>query len=138
DGVRGGTCNYGGEMGGTGTTCDVNATSADFGPTSFDCQPSVGKNISGASGLQLALTFKSGSDSITASITGGACSTGTCHCLQCSGDSSIGCSSDADCAAVGAGTCTGGTESRQNDCSGLDCQDSGGNVGVCGLATPLV
>ncbi|HYB98828.1 MAG TPA: hypothetical protein VEC57_06790 [Candidatus Limnocylindrales bacterium] len=136
NGVRQGTCN-----GGTrnGSACDVNATSLDFGNTSFDCPPDPGTNISGT-GLTLALEFSSGTQSITAALAGGGCSVPPCHCMQCSGDTTIGCSSNAECAAAGAGTCTSGTQSKQNDCvDGIaGCVDVGNNQGQCDSDTPTV
>ena len=137
DGTRGGTCD-----GGTrdGLPCDVNATS-DFGSVSFDCLPSLAANISGT-GLKMGLTFTDGTSTITAAIpTGALCTAGTCHCAQCSGDPSVGCSSNADCIAVSAGTCTNasGGAGKQNSCDALICDDdgTGTNQGVCGGATPI-
>lgn len=124
-----GTCNGGVRNGKTG--CSVDATSLDFGNVSFDCPPNPGAGI-GALGL--GLTFTDGEQSVTASITGAQCEAGTCHCSQCSGDASVGCSSDADCALVGAGTCTNSSEpSKQNACTSVaSCSDTGGNNGECG------
>ncbi|MBI5505693.1 MAG: hypothetical protein HY899_12910, partial [Deltaproteobacteria bacterium] len=121
--------------------CDVNATSPDFGPTSFDCQPTVAANISGT-GLKLGLTFTDSTQTVTAGIpTGPLCSAGPCHCAECSGDNSVGCSSDADCSVVGAGTCTANSHAaaKQNSCDGLVCEDDGTGTdqGKCGAATPI-
>ncbi len=137
DGNKGGHCNGGSR---DGLTCDANANSPDFGPVSFDCQPAASGNITGT-GLKMGLTFTDGTATITAALSGSSvCDAGTCHCAECSGDHSVGCSANADCAAVGAGTCTTATtvKSKQNSCDGLACDDdgSGTNQGVCGAATP--
>ncbi|HYC57281.1 MAG TPA: hypothetical protein VEL28_20285 [Candidatus Binatia bacterium] len=136
DGNRNGTCSGGVR---NGQACDGNATSADFGTTSFDCQPSAMVNVSGT-GLTLALKFSSGTQSITAGLAAGNCSVPPCHCMQCTGDTTIGCDSDADCIAAGAGLCTGGTNSQQNACTDgvAGCVDNGGNNGFCDEDTPIV
>lgn len=118
-----------------GLACSVDATHPDFGTSSFDCPPDPGQNVSGA-GLNLGLEFKSGTDSITAAINNPAqCTAGTCHCGECSLDALVGCSEDADCAAVGAGTCTNTTHtSEQNACDTgpAECVVTANpDVGVC-------
>lgn len=135
----GGTCSGGPR---NGLACDEDARHSNFGPTSFDCPPSLAGNVSG-SGLGLALTFKSGSASLTAGITNPTfCPTGAsgaCHCSACTLDTSVGCSSNADCAAVAAGTCgvdTGalpnGNDPQQNACDGgpSDCVADPANPGM--------
>lgn len=139
DGTRAGSCS-GGQR--NMLPCDVNANNPDFGPVSFDCQPSIVANISGP-GLKMALVFTDETQVTTAAIpTGALCTAGTCHCAQCSLDSSMGCSSNAECAAFGAGTCTNVTvaAAQQNSCVALDCVDDGSstNQGFCGNATPPV
>lgn len=102
--------------------CTVDAVSADFGGTSFECPPSAGANVSGQG---LAIIFK---QATTGTVAGQAvlpCAfplsqghpdvgQGTCNdnfmncdtnadCMRCTGDISIACTSDAQCS--GAGTC---------------------------------
>ncbi|HEY2772521.1 MAG TPA: hypothetical protein VGK20_00585 [Candidatus Binatia bacterium] len=100
-----GTC-HGGQQ--TGAACHIDAIHPDFGPVSFDCQPSSGKNVSGT-GLKLALAFTSGdSPSVNATINNASfCDTsaGPCHCSVCTGNTNVACNSTADCTAFGAGTC---------------------------------
>lgn len=133
-----------GAIGGTGTcsggprnglSCTTDAVNPDFGPSSFDCPPDPLGNISGA-GLKLALQFSSGTKTITAGIANASfCASGTCHCSVCSGDSLIGCSSDAECIAAGAGTCgvnLGVQNPSQNECDGgpSDCVADPENPGM--------
>jgi hypothetical protein len=118
-----------------GFACDQNADHPDFGPSSYDCPPSPGGNISG-SGLLLALQFQSGTASLTAGIddAGAFCDgTGDCHCSVCSGDSKIGCSTDATCAAAGAGTCGAALANNpeQNNCSNDVCTAEVDGTGTC-------
>ena len=137
DNVKGGTCD-GGQR--TGLNCDSNANHPDFGPTSFDCLPASGANVTGA-GLNLALRFTDGTVSLTAAVGGANCASGTCHCSHCTLDSQVGCSVDADCAAVGAGTCgvnLGGANPRQNSCTGgpAACIADGSGLGACDFNGP--
>jgi len=113
-----GTCNGGPR---NGLSCTTNAVNPDFGASSFDCPPDPLANISGA-GLALALQFSSGTKTVTAGISNASyCASGTCHCSVCSGDVLVGCSSDAECIAAGAGTCganLGVQNPSQNKCDG--------------------
>ncbi len=121
DGVEGGTCSGGVSSG----SCDVNGTHATFGPMSYDCAPSPLLNISGG-GLQLSLQFSTGTSTLEYNLP---CDPpfGDCPCRVCSGNSSVGCASNADCAAVGAGDCTagGGAGVQPNECSDGVCNSSG-------------
>jgi hypothetical protein len=58
----------------------------------------------------------------------------SCACGSCSGDSSVACNGDGDCAALTLGTCEKGTNApdrRPNDCQDLTCEPVGGGKGVC-------
>ena len=123
DGVRGGSCNGGLQ---NGQSCDVHGTHRTFGPTSFDCPPASSSNISG-SGLQINLNLTSGTRSLTAALPCDAPNGALCPCRVCSGNSQLGCTSDAECTAAGAGLCTaGGDVSIQpNQCEGGLCGSDG-------------
>lgn len=122
DGVRGGHCQYE-DTDPPGIACDGNAVT-EFGGienvVSFDCPPDPAKGIGS---LNLGLQFTDGTTTLNAAITTGSgnCASGTCHCSQCSGDPSAGCATNADCAAIGAGTCgqnLGANNPSQNSCTG--------------------
>jgi hypothetical protein len=119
DGVRNGTCNGGLSSG----ACDVNGTHATFGPVSWDCPPNSTLNVSG-NGLQINLKFTTATASLAATLP---CSNPyqafDCPCKVCAGDGTLGCSSDAECQAAGAGTCTatGGAGARPNQCADTIC-----------------
>ena len=125
DGVRDGSC-----AGGLATgACDVNATHPTFGPVSFDCPPNAAQNISG-NGLQINLKFSTDTTSLAATLPCDAGIPKQCFCRVCTGNASLGCSSNADCQAAGAGDCTsaGGTGSagiRPNQCDDLECSAEG-------------
>lgn len=117
-----------------GLACSANSSYPLLGSTSFDCPPASAANLTGA-GLPVTLDLHTGTQTFTLSNASPGCSaTGftdlRCFCSTCSGSSSIGCSSDADCTAAGAGTCTAsgapGAATRPNSC---------GN-GVCTPNTP--
>jgi hypothetical protein len=128
----GGVCDGGPR---NGLACDENAEHPDFGPSSFDCPPSTGANISG-SGLLLALQFESGTSAITAGIPeagsfcGGAGSGGDCHCSVCSGDNKVGCTTNSDC--TGFGTCGVALANNpsQNNCD-TSCTPEVDGSGTC-------
>jgi hypothetical protein len=136
DGVRGGFCERGQD---DGQPCDTDAVNRTFPAPggdghSLDCFPEVGKNITGG-GLKIGFDQTTGTaDPLVADKT---CffNTTVCHCMVCTGDTSLACSSDAVCAAAGAGTCTtfgNGANPRQNACTGdLTCADQGGGEGRC-------
>jgi hypothetical protein len=122
DGVRAGTCEGGNR---DGQPCDENAVQPTFGPASYDCVPSSLTNISGG-GLPLDLTLSTADSSLPFALP---CDTAgqSCPCRVCSGDSAIGCSSDARCAEFGAGTCTasGGAGNQANGCNDGVCNAEG-------------
>jgi cysteine-rich repeat protein len=109
DGVRDGVCNYGSGSTGPndGQPCDVDAFNQSFpstavGGMSLDCLPSLGTNISGL-GLKLALDTTTGTSSLPAPAI-------PCGDLgECSVDSMVACSVDADCTDPGLGKCNQGT-----------------------------
>lgn len=126
-----GTCSGGANA---GAACTTNAIHPDFGNVSYQCQPTLGGNISG-SGLQISL-----------SLTDGAVSLGfddpcdsplgalDCACGACSGDNTVPCKTDAECAALVLGTCgkgTSGAVRKPNSCADLTCEDQGNERGQC-------
>jgi len=135
DGVRGGLC-FGGQN--NGLPCDVDAESTTFpapqgGGSSLDCKPSSGLNVSGT-GLRLALSQTTGNVSLGANVLCGypPLVNYMCPCGLCTGDSSVPCTSDADCSDVG-GTCerTGGGVPSPNQCDDGICSPTGGGEGIC-------
>ena len=137
DGIRQGTCRNGIN---NGQSCDAGARHESFpapggASHSLDCFPDTGKNVSGT-GLRIDLD--QGTSTKTLSVGGVPCGLlpyvqETCACGECSGNTSLACSSDADCAAASAGTCrTVGQEGRPDQCSGNGvCNDIGGGEGLC-------
>jgi hypothetical protein len=138
DGVRDGAC-----VGGlnNGATCDAQAYNATFPPPtgalySLDCFPDPGTNISGG-GLPLQINLTTGTTSLSADIpcaNAGPGASMDCPCRACSGNGTIPCHSDADCATAGAGTCTsdgGGAGTQPNACTSGVCLDAGNNQGLC-------
>ncbi len=121
DGVRDGVCVRNPDTHvGDGTPCDIDGTNANFPAVignpvpgsggagySIDCQPDVGKNVSGQ-GLRIDLTQTTGVASLSAGLDCDAGGVGTdlCPCMVCSGDQTFPCDSDSDCAALG-GSCSG-------------------------------
>ena len=135
---EGGTCSGGANNGGA---CTVDAVSPTFGDLSYACQPG-GAPITG-SGLKIPLVFDSGTSSL-ASTSDTPCqgpfSFGQdCPCSVCSGDITIGCNSDAECALAGAGTCSdpsiAGEPTETDACTG-SCVAAGGDDGECDGAGP--
>ncbi len=135
DGVRGGTCSLGPNA---GQSCDTDGFHRTFpapggGGHSLDCFPLAGKNVSGT-GLRISLKPSTGSSQLVASIDCGfpPFVLDTCHCGQCSLDTSIPCASDAECGA--SGPCTIASGHLQNKCSDPGvCIDTGGTEGECGV-----
>ncbi len=112
DGRREGTCDGGAR---SGLACDENANSPDFGPLSYECLPAPESNVSG-NGLQLKFDLTSvEAPRLATNLTDGS---NEVYCLQCSGDPTVGCSSDAACASRGLGTCSvnTGPPARANAC----------------------
>jgi hypothetical protein len=123
DGVRNGTCSGGLQ---NGQTCDVNGVHRTFGPVSFDCPPTSASNISGA-GLQITLELQSGTQSLTSALPCDQPSGELCPCRVCSGNSQLGCTSNADCAEANAGNCTAGgnVPIEPNQCDDGICSPTG-------------
>ena len=136
DGVRGGTCALGEDA---GASCDTDAVNRSFPAPggdghSLDCFPSLGKNITGT-GLKIGFEQTTGTaDAISATIP---CffNNFLCHCMVCSGDTTLACDGNAVCAAAGAGTYTvfaNGANPKPNACTGdFTCADQGGGEGRC-------
>lgn len=138
DGQRGGTC-----VGGAndGQTCDAQAYNATFPPPtgalySLDCFPLAAANITGP-GLRLETRLTTGRDELHANVPcaeGGPGSELLCPCRLCTGDPSIACNSDDECAAADAGTCASsgsGSLTLPNACDTGQCEDVGGEEGLC-------
>lgn len=141
DGSRDGTC-VGGER--DGLDCDVHALDASFGDVSLDCTIDPLSNISG-SGLIITLPLTTGSSSLGFDVP---CDSPlqafSCACGQCTGDTTLPCNSDQECADAGAGTCTtnggGQAAARQpNQCNDATCTDDQGQSdrGSCSTAGPF-
>lgn len=165
DGLRTGVCAGGAR---TGLSCDIQGYSASFAPQntcaagsalgnacdddtdcpgsvcaitnglSLDCPPASLANISG-SGLNIELELTTGATSLPFS---NACDSPLgfldCACGVCSGDGSIPCRDDSECAAQAIGTCTAigsGVSRVPNDCADGVCSPAGGDKGTC-LAGP--
>ncbi|MFQ5479061.1 MAG: hypothetical protein ACE5E4_10640, partial [Candidatus Binatia bacterium] len=128
-GGPGGTCV------GPGGNCLLVAKSPAGGFYSLDCLPEVGANISG-DGLQIGLTQTTGTSSLpTASLPCGFPFFGaSCQCRQCSGDTTVPCASNAECAAAGLGTCSSlgsGTNQGPNGCQAGTCVAIEGGEAEC-------
>lgn len=89
-----------------GESCDSNVADVSGGEYSLDCLPATGKNVSGQ-GLPIAFTLTAGTQVLEAGLS---CpfpfTLSQCHCLVCSGDTSVPCSSNEECSAIGAGACS--------------------------------
>jgi hypothetical protein len=138
------TCVAGSCVGGArnGQACAVNGSSAVFGAVSYDCPPTALSNISGA-GLKISLNL---TDDLVSMPFALPCDPPlgilSCACSTCTGDNTLGCNSDAECAAAGAGTCRtdgshGGAQRVPNGCNGACVALSpGSSEGVCDGAGP--
>lgn len=141
DGIAAGTCSAGTRA---GLPCDSNGESPNptFGKTSLDCPPPAGTLVAT---LPIDLT-NTNDPTVTATVTGlsPTCNGSPgerCLCASCSGNSSIPCRNDAECALAGAGTCTNGAGEprRPNAClddtttgpNESDCSPSAGGEGRC-------
>jgi hypothetical protein len=127
DGVKNGSC-LGGPM--NGQPCDVQGFDLSFAPTnadnptagnSLDCPPDSGANISG-DGLAIQLPLTTGTSTKTAED---ACEPPlgalSCFCGVCSGDNTVSCNTDQDCADLTLGSCGKGSgqgvDRKPNNCS---------------------
>jgi hypothetical protein len=140
DGMRSGTCVGGLNDGGP---CDAQAANTTFPPPtgalySLDCFPDPGTNITG-SGLPLEIDLSTGRGELHADVPCASEGPGAellCPCRVCSANELIGCSSDAVCEALGAGSCTSNGSGQQvvpNDCDDGVCEDQGGGNGLCAV-----
>ena len=134
DGIRNGLCKYADEDPPVGA-CDVNA-SLTLGnvanDVSFDCFPTTAN----LGTLNLGLQFSDGTKAITASQGGTSCAAGTCHCSECTADTTVGCATTADCTAAGLGGTCGvnllANNPKQNACTAgvADCTADPQNPGM--------
>jgi hypothetical protein len=137
DGTRDGTCVLGEDA---GKPCDVQVPNLTFpspsgGGHSLDCFPSAVKNVSG-SGLKISMAQTTGIASLSAGVECGFLpfDPQLCQCGVCSDDLTAICTSNAECAALGTGTCgqAGQGDPRANQCTAGDvCVDLGGGLGEC-------
>jgi hypothetical protein len=137
DGMADGLCN-GGQS--NGLACEAHASDPTFpypggGFYSIDCMPITGANITG-NGLLLSHTETTGTSTLTAALPCSAPNGSlSCACMVCSLDENVGCSSNTDCAAVSAGTCTSlgsGVATRPDNCSvSGECSIDGNGEGTC-------
>lgn len=132
DGVKDGRC-----IGGTdsGSPCDVNNIDATFGPTSLDCGLPIGANASGL-GLQINLALTTASQSMPFGIECENPFYSPCACAVCTGNQSVACNSNAECALIGAGDCNskGGANAADRfpnacDTDSFVCTDTGAEGG---------
>jgi hypothetical protein len=121
----------------SGLACTVDGTSPDFPDTSTDCPPKLATNVTGT-GLKITLPFSDSPAAMSASLPCSLVPALDCPCQQCSGDTTIGCNSDADCAAVAAGTCSVNTGAGNvpNACMDGVCTVDADGRGEC-LAGPV-
>ncbi|HYC56385.1 MAG TPA: hypothetical protein VEL28_15740 [Candidatus Binatia bacterium] len=135
DGVRGGTCSGGPS---NGQPCDANGLDPTYphpggGATSYDCLPSVANNITGL-GMPMNRTETTGHSELVATLPCSNAPGEMCACRVCSGNTSRACSTDAECAAVSAGTCSSngfGAGGQPNSCDDFNCVVDGDTEGVC-------
>jgi len=107
DGQRGGTCKGGLQ---DGQSCDAQSANTTFpapggGRHSLDCFPDPAISIT-PSGLSVPMVLGTGTETLPATVPCGLLGQDTCPCASCSGDPLIACSSDAECVAAAAGTCS--------------------------------
>lgn len=141
DGLKGGVC-----VGGANDTeaCDVMGFSASFANAanneglSLDCPSDQLANISG-SGLKIPLELTTGATSLPfANACDSPLGSLSCACGVCSGDITLPCRDNAECAAAAAGTCTSigsGVARVPNECGDGVCSVLSGEIGTC-LAGP--
>jgi len=117
-----------------GLACSPSASDATYGDVSYDCPPSASQNVTGA-GMFSDIQMTTGEVSLTSSVPCTFAFSGICACGLCSGDTTVACSSDAECAAAGLGTCgnAGGGFVVPNNCTDGVCSPSGSDPdeGVC-------
>lgn len=130
----GSVCNGGAR---NGLPCDVDGIESysDLGDLSLDCPPNALSDVSGSNGLRARATLQTGTSSLAATLP---CDpprgAESCLCSVCTGDATLACNSDAECAAAGAGTCRTdglhpGVDREPNGCSDGICVDGGAGTG---------
>jgi hypothetical protein len=137
DGTREGTC-AGGRN--DGQPCDAQSANTTFpapegGRHSLDCFPSADTNISG-DGLEVDIALTTGRTELAADLP---CSelpeleSLRCPCRTCSDDGTKACSSDDECAAIGAGSCANPSSPQvlPNACTDGVCQGDERGEGQC-------
>ncbi len=133
DGVAGGYCDSGPR---SGQACDGNEAFPEptFGTTSLDCPPSNAPFATVTMPLDLT---NDGVVTKTVDASSPDCSGAPgkkCLCASCSLDSDVGCENDAQCALVGAGTCSSpaGAPRKPNSCAGAGlCTPDAAGRGRC-------
>ena len=109
-----------------GLACSVDGSDATFGDVSYDCPPNPLSNITGT-GFGQPINLTTGSFSLPFNLACDAPLGGyDCACSTCTLNNQIACNSDAECAAVFAGTCRtdslhGGVSRAPNGCGDLVC-----------------
>lgn len=135
DGQRGGTCKGGLQ---DGQSCDAQSMNTSFpapggGRHSLDCFPDPNISIT-PTGLSVPMVLDTGTTSLAATVPCGLIGQDMCPCASCSGDPLVACSSDAECTAAGAGTCSRTASlvvPAPNACSDGVCTGIGGTRGHC-------
>ena len=135
DGDRDGTCWAGPNA---GQPCDVQAFHTTFpapaggGGYSLDCLPSPSRNISGV-GVKIDVDLVTSTQTLDSNIPCGTFGSASCQCGVCSLNTSIACSSDAQCEAESAGVCgaLGVGVPKPNDCTDGICTPTGSGDGKC-------
>jgi hypothetical protein len=135
DGAANGICAGGAR---NGLACDSNGESPNptFGKTSLDCPPTGGTLVATLP-IDLSNTNQ-GTVTATVSAASPNCNGSPgekCLCASCSGNSSIPCKSDAECALAGAGTCTNGAGEPRRPNACLDDTTTGPNESDCSATT---
>jgi cysteine-rich repeat protein len=145
DGIRDGQCVRNPDTHvSDGVPCEIDGVNASFPALigtatpgsggagySIDCQPDVGKNVSGA-GLKISLQQTTGLSSLGFGVdcNGPTAGTDMCPCLVCSIDTTQPCDSDGDCAPL-PGTCAGAPNGGGIQCT-TNSECTSANIGPCG------
>jgi hypothetical protein len=113
----------------------TSAIHADFGATSPQCQPTAASLSSSSLGLDIELT-----DGHLALPFGDACEppygASNCACGVCSGNQTVVCNGDADCASLGVGVCDEGSPGERRPCGHPEQRRQERRVRVAGRRSP--
>jgi len=120
-----------------GLPCDIDGIEeySEVGDVSFDCPPDALAQLTGPDGLRARTTLRTGTSALALTLQ---CDPPLgplgCLCSVCSGDASLACNSDEECAAADAGVCRtdgahSGTPRAPNSCSDFVCVDDGSGTG---------